>query len=341
MAVTAPVKVGLIGCGGNQRGAHLPRLLRCVERGEAAVVAACDPVEANLELVREKVPALRAYADHAAMLAGERLDAVCISTPHTLHHQQILDSFAAGCHVLTEKPMVCSVAEAREVLARRDATGLVLQVGYQRHFTGGYRWARDQILSGAAGPVRFVSAWQCQGWRAGQIRKGNSWRIQPGLSGGGQLNDSGSHLLDIVLWVTGLQPREVSAVVDQRELDVDILSAVGVACDGGAILNFSVVGDSVRQFDEEVVIWCDQATIQICGGAADPVRVTWASDPKAIVEVPREDRPSAGDPDADFLAAVLGHGEVQVPGECGLKVIQLTEAAWASARTGRRIAVGE
>lgn len=339
MAVKTPVRIGLIGCGGNQRGAHVPRLMRCVERGEAVIVAGCDPVAENLAAVVEKVPKLKTYTDHEAMLAAEQLDAVSISTPHTLHHRHILDSFAAGCHVLTEKPMVCTVAEAREVLAKRDETGLQLQVAYQRHFTGGYRWARELIAGGQAGQVRFVSAWQCQAWRKGQMRKGDSWRIKAHLGGGGQLNDSGSHLIDIVLWVTGVQPAAVNAVMDNRELEVDVLSAVSVACDHDAILNFSVVGDSVRQFDEEVVIWCDEATIQIVGGAADPVRVTYAADPAKVVEIPAAERPSAGDPDANFIDAVRGRATVEVPGECGLKVIQLSEAAWESARTGRRVAV--
>ncbi len=54
--------------------------------------------------------------------------------------------------------------------------------------------------------------------------------------------------------MTGLQPRQVTALIDQRGLEVDVLSAVAVRCDGEALMNLSVIGDSVRQFDEEVVI---------------------------------------------------------------------------------------
>jgi len=340
MAGTAPVRIGLIGCGGNQRNAHIPRLQKCVDAGDAVAVAACDPVADNLALAKEKLPELTCYTSHTEMLAAESLDAVVISTPHTLHYRHILDSFAAGCHVLSEKPLVCTVAEAEDVLARRDASGKLLQIGYQRHFSGGYRWARDQILSGEAGPVRFVTAWQCQAWRAGQTRKENSWRIAPQLSGGGQLNDSGSHMVDILLWVTGLQPREVTAMIDKRGLDVDILSAVAVRCDGDAIVNISIVGDSVRQFDEEVVFFCDNMTIQIAGTGGNKVTVNRAGENRQTVEVPAEDMPNAGDPDANFIAAILGRASLEVPGECGLKVIQLSEAAWQSADEGRPVKVG-
>ncbi len=339
MAGTAPVTIGLIGCGGNQRNAHIPRLQRCIDAGDALVVAACDPVAANLEAAKEKLPGLSCHATHDELLATESLDAVVISTPHTLHHQHIVDSFTAGCHVLCEKPLVCSVAEAEDVLARRDAAGKLLQIGYQRHFSGGYRWARDQVLSGAAGPVRYVTAWQCQAWRAGQVRKGDSWRIAPHLSGGGQLNDSGSHLVDILLWVTGLQPRQVTALIDQRGLEVDVLSAVAVRCDGEALMNLSVIGDSVRQFDEEVVIFCDQMTIQIAGTGGSRVAVNRAGEQRQTVEIPAEEMPNAGDPDANFIAAILGRESLEVPGECGLKVIQLSEAAWRSAAEARPVMI--
>lgn len=339
MAVSTPVRVGLIGCGGNQRGAHVPRLLRLQESGTLKLVAACDPVEKNRDLLLEKAPGLATYDNHRDMLAQEQLDAVVISTPHTLHREHIMDSFAAGCHVLTEKPMVCSVAEAQEVLAKRDETGLVLQVGYQRHFSAGYRWARRFIADGKAGAVRFVSAWQCQAWYKGQTSKDSSWRIQACHSGGGQLNDSGSHMVDILLWVTGLQPTAVSAMMDNRGLEVDVLSSVSVRCDGDALINIAIVGDSVGPMDEEVVIWCDKAQIQIRGAAGRDVGYRLDDAPNELVKVGEDELEDAGDPDADFIHAVLGRNEPQVPGECGLKVIQLSEAAWESARSGRQVAV--
>ncbi|MCC7492963.1 MAG: Gfo/Idh/MocA family oxidoreductase [Fimbriimonadaceae bacterium] len=334
----APLRIGLIGCGNNQRGAHLPRLAKCAERGEVVIVAGCDPLAENLAKVQEQVPGLVPYADHHALLAGEALDAVVISTPHTLHYQQILDSFAAGCHVLTEKPMCCSVAEARELLARRDALGKHLQIGYQRHFLGGYRWVRQQIASGAAGAVRFVTAWQAQDWLSGQLAKGGTWRIAAGLSGGGQLNDSGSHLVDIILWMTGLQPTAVSAAVDHRGQEVDILSAVTAECDGGAIASLSVIGESVLPFGEQIVIWCDHATFELVG-FGDPVRVTWDSAKNQTLTVPPEERPHWSDPDANFVAALLGREPLEVPGECGLRTIALTAAAWEAARSGGRVSV--
>jgi len=175
MAGTAPVTIGLIGCGGNQRNAHIPRLQRCIDAGDALVVAACDPVAANLEAAKEKLPGLSCHATHDELLATESLDAVVISTPHTLHHQHIVDSFTAGCHVLCEKPLVCSVAEAEDVLAgatrRASCCRSAIKPLLRR-----LPLARVQVLSGAAGPVRYVRRGNARpGEPAG--RKGDSWRI--------------------------------------------------------------------------------------------------------------------------------------------------------------------
>ena len=99
----AKIGVGLIGCGGNMRG-HIRRLTALPE---VEIVGLVEPAAANVQAVREQYPQLAAvpvFDNHPAMLAAVKPDAVEISTPHTLHAQQILDSLDAGCHVLCEKP---------------------------------------------------------------------------------------------------------------------------------------------------------------------------------------------------------------------------------------------
>ena len=71
-----------------------------------------------------------------------------IGSPHALHFEQIVDSLDAGCHVMTEKPLVCTVAEGEEALRRRDLAGTILMVSYQRHYCAG------PPLHPSADPVR-------------------------------------------------------------------------------------------------------------------------------------------------------------------------------------------
>ena len=101
-----PTRLALIGCGGNMTNAHLPRLL---DQDEVSIVALVDPVTATTQALRERHPALAAaatFADYEQMLDAVQPDGVVISSPHALHHPQIIAALRAGAHVLVEKPMV-------------------------------------------------------------------------------------------------------------------------------------------------------------------------------------------------------------------------------------------
>ena len=228
--------------------------------------------------------------------------------------------------------MVCSVEEANDVIALRDRKERILMIGYQRHYSGPYRYCREAISSGRLGRVEFISAYQCQDW---YIPSGRGWRTNLSLSGGGQLNDSGSHMLDILLWATGLQPEEVFAYIDNFDLEVDILSALSLKFRGGAMANISIVGKSIREFDEEVNIWCENGVLQV-QSISHPILTVW--DPKERV-IPQDELEDSLTPDHNFINAILGREEIEVPAECGLRVIQLTEAAWESARRGESVEV--
>jgi predicted dehydrogenase len=237
--------------------------------------------------------------------------------------------------VLVEKPMVCTVADAKRVIQLRDKAGKVVEVAYQRHFQKPFRFARDYIQSGKMGPIHFISAYQCQNWWHPQRAK--TWRAAPELSGGGQLNDSGSHLVDILLWVTGLVPEQVHAYIDNRGAKVDILSAVSIRFANGALGNISVVGEAaIKGMDEGEYIWGKNGYLAITG-TGTPHLTVWDPEPRAVSDKELPAGPAS--PDHNFVAAILGKEEVEVPAECGLRVMQLTEAIWESAKRGEPVTV--
>ncbi len=319
-------RIGLIGCGSNMTG-HLRRLVNIVQ---ARVVALSDPSEESTARMRDRVEEagdLPHYDDHEKMIANEDLDAVVISSPHTLHYEQIVAGLEAGLHVLTEKPMVCTVAHAKAVIAKSEEVDRILMVSYQRHLAPTFRFMRNQIASGEIGPVQFVNALQDQNWYRSQQGK---WRQVASLSGGGQLNDSGSHLLDIVLWIVDQDPVEVSAQMEYFEAEVDINTSMTVRFESGAIASFSVVGNGPGPgMWEDITIWGQHGAFYSRNGA---LTCKYGSDPVEMTDLPTR----FSSPDQNFVDAIHGHDAVQVPPECGLRVIQLTEAAWASAEQGGR-----
>jgi predicted dehydrogenase len=313
------IRVGFIGAGGIARH-HYRQLLAT---NQAEVVALCDPSKESLARFVEQFPetaSLPTFKSHRKMLDAVEMDAVEIHSPHTLHFRQAMDALDHGLHLLVEKPMVCRVTHARQLLAKAQAKRKVLLVSYQRHFGGAYRYVREAIAAGRIGPVHFVSATQAQNW----LPITHTWRGDPKLSGGGQLNDSGSHLVDIVLWMTGLKPAEVFSYQENMGARVDILSAVSVRFSNGALGTFSVVGSTPQGFYEQIQIWGKKGVFIIGPGLIyehDGQREDLSA--QAVNE---------GNPDQNFVDAILGKAEVEAPGTCGLRVIQLTQAAWDSAK---------
>lgn len=325
------IRVGFIGCGGNASG-HIGRIL---EMDETEVVGLCDVSPESVARAKERNPGaaeIPTFDDYRRMLDEVEMDAVEISTPHTLHFEQIMAALDKGLHVLSEKPMVCSVEHARQVMDKATACGKVLMISYQRHLMANFRFVRDKITGGELGDIQFVQALQDQRWYQGTM---GLWRQKLSLSGGGQLNDSGSHLLDIVLWMTGLEVKEVQAYIENFDSEVDINSALSVRFKNGAMGNISVVGNSpVGGMWEDITVWGTQAVVYMRQG-----QITFRkADGEDEVYAPG-DLPGSQSPDRNFIDAVLGRAEVEVPPICGLRVIELTEAAWESARLNRPVAV--
>lgn len=323
------IRMGFVGCGLISH-LHAKQLL---STGEVEIVALADPSEKSVTKLKEDIPptaSCRVYGNHEEMLEAEGLDAVAIMTPHTLHFEQAMAAFERGLHVLLEKPMVCGVDKARKLIARRDEVGKVLLISYQRHYMAEFRFMKQMIESGDFGEVQFVSAMQCQDWKR---VTGGSWRQDPSLSGGGQLNDSGSHLLDIILWLAGARVESVYAIVENFGLPVDINSAMSLRFEGGAEGNISVVGEAPVWW-EDITVWGSKAAFFLRN---EKLTVKpYGADAFEPTELPR-----GSNPDRNFVDAVLGKAEVQSTAEGALRVMELTEAAWLSGKTGRVVHLRE
>lgn len=320
-----------IGCGGNARGHG-----RSVSRVEnVEIVALADPSAGSLEAFKENVgldDSVATYADHVEMLSAAKPDAVVISSPHGLHFEHIMDALDAGCHVHTEKPMVCTVDHAKQVMAKVEETGLHLMIGYQRHLSSTYQYCRKVVQSGELGRVNFVAAQQSQNWYRNQQGK---WRQDPFLGGGGQLNDSGSHLIDILLWVLEVSPDTVFAMIDNLDIEVDVLTAMSIKFNTGALCNISIVGHAYGGVQEAFSIWLEEGSLYLQDG--NLYRQEKSGRPE-LVDASK--LPASANKDVAFIELIRGERtENPIDVANGLRVIQLTEAAWQSAELGRPVKV--
>ncbi len=332
--MTDALNVGMIGVG-NIAGKHIRALN---DREDARIVAMADPSHDQLAEVQVTYPPVqnaRTFSDHESMLEEVDLDAVVICSPHSVHFPQIMDCMEAGLDVLTEKPMVCTIDHAHEIMQKEEETGCTLGIAYQRHCDGPYQYIRNAIRNGDAGEVQYVTALQAQAWL--KLTRG-TWRQNKDLSCGGQLNDSGSHLIDIILWMTGLAVDEVAAEVDNFGTEVDINSALNMKFKNGALGTLSVIGNYPSSgMYEDITIVCEDWTFFLREGRDLMVKTGYNGEQHRISHFGYGAESTAD----NFIDAIRGEAEVLAPSVCGLRTIELTEAAWKAAEQGGPVQVEE
>jgi predicted dehydrogenase len=325
------VRFLLIGVGGIARGRHIPELLPIPE---AEIVGLVDPVPASIAMARDRFPALAdvpVFRHYREALKEISANAVVISTPHNEHLEQGVACIEAGLHVLMEKPFVVGSENAARLTALARERRLHLAVAYQRHVEPTYRYLHELVQSGALGAIQAITAYQSQRWLAATV---GSWRQDPAISCGGQLNDSGSHLLDIILWTTGLQPESVAARIDYRGAPVDIDSSITIRFHGGALGSLAIIGSSSINWWEDVSINGDRGTALFRNGQILVAR-DGERDP---AQVPAGDLPPWGTLVGNFVDLILGRiTEPAAPAACGVAVARLTEAAWRSSEIGQPV----
>jgi predicted dehydrogenase len=170
-------------------------------------VAVCD---INEQVARERaeefdVPAV--YTDWRDLLDDEDVDAVSVLLPHHLHREVAVAAAEAGKHVLTEKPMATSLAEADDMIAAAEAAGVVLMVGQILRFRPANIRARELIRDGAIGEPRNIlrrRLGKSQGFRS-------EWARRPEEAGGWVLYGFGAHEVDMILWLNDAEAQTVFA----------------------------------------------------------------------------------------------------------------------------------
>lgn len=158
-----PVRLALVGCGRIAQVAHLP----AVEKAEGVeLVAVSDPSGAVARSVARR-RGVAAYTDQGSVWADASVEAVIVAAPDRFHHRLATEALTAGRHVLVEKPMASTVAEAEDLVGVVDRTGLTLQVGAMKRHDQGVRYA-GRFIAERLGQVRSFNAW----YRIGDLRPG-------------------------------------------------------------------------------------------------------------------------------------------------------------------------
>ncbi len=192
----AKLKIGFIGCGGIAVDKHLPAMSR---QKDVEMAAFCDVIEERAVEAAGKfgAPGAKVYTDYRKLLEDKSIDAIHVLTPNVLHCEISCAAMEAGKHVMCEKPMAATAADAEKMLEVRNKTGKLLTIGYQyRHFDSNIAM-KDYVDTGALGDIYYAETTALR-------RRGiPTWGVFTSKKdqGGGPLIDIATHSLDLTLWM--------------------------------------------------------------------------------------------------------------------------------------------
>lgn len=199
------LKIGIIGCGGIANGKHMPAL-KTVQ--DVEMVAFCDLIEERAEKAAVEYGGAEAsvYTDYQEMLANEALDVIHVCTPNSSHSAITVAALEADCHVMCEKPMAKTTAEAQLMIEAAKRTGKKLTIGYQNRYRPDSMYLHEACQDGDLGEIYFAKG------HAIRRRAVPTWGVflDEEAQGGGPLIDIGTHALDLTLWMMdNYQPKYV------------------------------------------------------------------------------------------------------------------------------------
>jgi 1,5-anhydro-D-fructose reductase (1,5-anhydro-D-mannitol-forming) len=195
MEQSASVRWGVIGATGFADTIFAPVLQRA---GQSLVGAAGSaPEHSDGFAARHGCP--RVYGTVEDLLADPDIDAVWVASPNYLHERHIAAALTHGKHVLAEKPLATTGADADSLARLAESLDRCLGVGYQARFHPALAELREHVRDGGVGKVAYVRA----SWQTQYPALPRAWRLQRETSGGWSLMDIGTHGLDAALWLAG------------------------------------------------------------------------------------------------------------------------------------------
>lgn len=330
------VRWGVAGCGWVARDYALPAL---VVAENCEVVALLDPDPAALAEAGQGIGAAL-YEDPEAFFATTGMDAVYVATPNHLHAPVVEAAAAAGKHVMCEKPVAPTLAEARRMVAACEAAGVVYATAFDQRYHAAHRRLRGLVEEGALGTVCSArihyACWLPPGWAE------DNWRVDPARAGGGAFVDLAPHGLDLVSYLLGEPIVEVSCLSQRCVFDYaveDGAALVGRTAGGVIVLQHVAYNTpdayprrTLEIIGTEAMVVATNTMGQTPGGTLEII------DPKdgsrTMVEIPpEEDRsPFLAQVEA-FSASLLAGEPFPFTPEHDLHTMSLMEAAMQSAGT--------
>lgn len=345
--VLPQIRVGIVGAGSWAALAHIPAAL---ENPDVDLVGIADRDPVRLAETADHYGIERRFADHLELIAAG-LDALVIATPHRSHYPIARDALDAGLHLLIEKPLTVDATEARELEASARAAGRIILVGYVFNHTRGGAAAHHVVDSGELGDVLLVAGlfaspmldyfFGRRGDEPAYVLGGPSpgTYSDPEAAGGGQAHSQVTHALGMMLWVTGLRARRVTALMANRGAAVDVVDAIVYELDNGALGTMAATGTlRLGQAEQQTLTYYGSSgTLEqdLLSGRVVVHRADGTSDEVAS-EISGDDAYPRDAPLRCLVRLIRGETTNPSPLASAVAAVDLLDAAYRSASDGGR-----
>jgi predicted dehydrogenase len=336
------INFALIGCGRvAPRHAQSYAQLR-----EARLVAVAD-VRANRAQRFAQEYDATPYTDYHTLLGRADVDAVSICVPSGLHAQVAIDALNAGKHVLVEKPIALSLADADRMIAVARAHCLYLGVVLQNRYNSPMQQLRRLVDAGGLGRLYLGNA--CVRWYRPQSYYEDDWHGTWAMDGGALMNQS-IHHIDALQWLMGpVQSVQAYSATLAHQMEAEDVGVAVLRFASGAL--GTVEGSTLtwpQNLEGSVAIFGEHGSVQVGGTALNRItlwKVRGQLEQEAeILTSQRVDPPSVygyshREVIRDFARAVIDGREPGTPGEEARKSLALVLAIYEAAATGREVVV--
>ena len=336
MSVEA-VRVGVIGAGLIARRAHLPAY---IESPEAEVVALAGGRVERAREVAAEFGNPRVYERWQDLVAAPDVEAVDICAPNYLHAEMAVAAARAGKHVLVEKPMALTLAEADAMIEAARASGVVLMVAHNLRFVPVYEQVKRIVADGVIGrPLSargvFMHAGPDEFWGAD-----SEWFWDERKAGGGSLLDMGIHMIDLMRWFIDEPVVEVTAMTSRllKPTPFDDNAIAILRFLGGAIASVQASWSARPVPDRQVTIHGELGYVAMGRTPSEPLVVHVKhgdSERRYAPEIPRTS--TLANPFVHFVRCVRSGEAPLTGGEEGRRTLEVVLAAYESARLGRAV----
>ena len=293
-------------------------------------VAACDLDPKRRAAARQDFPEFRTYARVGNLLKDPEVDLCVVITPHNTHARLAVQCAQAGKHVVVEKPMCLSAAEATQMIQAARKAGVTLTVFHNRRHDGDYKAIKKAIDDG-----RIGQAFHVEMWGGSYGRPGTWWRSSKRVSGG-HFYDWGAHYVDWLLNV--MAPRQVVGVAGRfhklvwhHVTNEDHVEA-WIRFDDGAVADVQFSSIACADKPRWRILGTQGAIVDRWGGQFELTSVVKGVPMRAEVRYQESDWPAYYQNLANHL---LRGQELEVKPEEAARVISIMEAAERSSRSGK------